>query len=417
MTQDKKTFDLTIVWRYRRFIYRNIIDLFEAMIPHTSDVQSKHVGKRILIFNWRDSKHAFAGGAEVYIHELAKRWVKKGYGVTLFCGNDGNDPRYEVIDGVEIIRRGGFYFVYLWAFLYYLLKLRKHVDIIIDTQNGIPFFTPLYANKTIYCLMFHVHQEVFQKSLIKPLAIIASRLEKNAMPLVYKRIKFITISQSTKNDMEKIGLGKAGIEIIFPGVDIQHLKPGKKTQAPMVLYLGRLKYYKSVHILIKAAVKILKRLPNVEFIIAGEGEEKSRLEKLAQKLHVERQVKFYGKVSEQEKIDLYKKAWIFVNPSMMEGWGLTVIEANACGTPVIASNVPGLRDSISNPHTGYLVEYGNVDLFANKVIELIQNKKTLQSMSSEARNWAQKFDWEKSADKFLLLLRITRQKKTVVYEK
>lgn len=386
-------------------VARNLVDFFEALIPVQKQEQpSSNAKKRILIFNWRDKKHVFSGGAEVYLHELAIRWVKEGHVVTIFCGNDGKSPRHEVYDGVEVIRRGGFYFVYIWAALYYLLRLRKQTDVIIDAQNGIPFFTPLFARKPIHCLMFHVHQEYLRTSLINPLYLLAFFLEKKAMPFIYKRVPFITISESTKKDMEKLGLGKAGITLVYPGVNIDALQPGIKTKNPTVLYLGRLKSYKSVHVLIKAAPQIVTNFPKVEFIIAGFGEEEKKLKLLAKKLGVFEKFSFLGKVTEEQKIELYQKAWVFVNPSLIEGWGMTTIEANACGTPVVASNVPGLRDSVNNPHTGFLVEYGNADAFAGKIMELLDDKQMLTVMSHEAIAWSEKFDWNKSAKIGLNLL-------------
>lgn len=379
-------------------VARNLVDFVEALIPVQKQEQSaENAKKRILIFNWRDKKHLFSGGAEVYLHELATRWVQEGHAVTIFCGNDGKSPRHEVYDGVEVIRRGGFYFVYVWAALYYLLRLRKQTDVIIDAQNGIPFFTPLFARKPIYCLMFHVHQEYFRTSLINPLYLLAFFLEKKAMPFIYRKVQFITISESTKKDMITLGLGKAGITLVYPGVNIEALQPGQKTKKPSILYLGRLKSYKSVHVLIKAAPQILKKFPQVEFIIAGSGEEEYKLKQLAKKLSVFESFSFLGKVTEEQKIELYQKAWVFVNPSLIEGWGMTTIEANACGTPVVASNVPGLRDSVKNPHTGFLVEYGNADAFAGKIMELLGDRQMLTVMSHEAIMWSEKFDWNKSA--------------------
>lgn len=378
------------------WVRRNAIDLLQVFLPiGTPSVNLNK--KRILVFNWRDTRHTFAGGAEVYIHEIAKRWVKMGYHVTVFCGNDGKSARHEILDGVEILRRGGFYFVYIWAFVYYMIRLRGKFDVVIDSENGIPFFTPLYVREPVYCLMHHVHQEVFRRSLIKPLALLATFLEETAMPFVYRKVQFITVSDSTKKEMFNIGLGKKGIAIIHPGVDITTLSPAAKNKKPMVLYLGRLKAYKTIDVFIRSIPALIKQFPTAEFVIAGDGEEKNKLTKLAKKLRIDDKVKFLGKITEEEKIALYQRAWIFVNPSMMEGWGITTIEANACGTPVVASNVPGLRDSIKNPHTGFLVEYGNVEAFTEKISQLLTDKKLLHRMSKEATNWAKTFDWDKSA--------------------
>ena len=383
---------------------RNILDFFGAFLQSKPIPQLADGKLRILIFNWRDTKHKWAGGAEVYIQELAKRWVKDGNTVTIFCGTDNLRAGNEEIDGVKIIRRGGFYTVYVWAFFYYIFQLRKHYDVIVDSENGIPFFTPLYSRKPIFLLIHHVHQEVFRKSLRKPFAQLATFLEGKAMPFVYKNVQVITVSPSSKQEIIQHKLTEKEPIIIYNGVDLQTFKPSQKQKNPLVLYVGRLQYYKSLNIYIRTAKKILEQFPQVEFVIAGDGEQRMKLQMYARKLGLENNISFLGKISHEEKIALYQKAWIFVNPSFMEGWGITTIEANACGTPAVASNVPGLRDSINNPETGFLIEYGNVDMFAEKITQLITNKTLLKHMQDESVKWSSNFSWDESATKFLVLL-------------
>ncbi len=406
------TLFLIVLWRAvvinSRFVLRNLVDLFDLFVPFSTftPLSSKleQNAKRILVFNWRDTTHAFAGGAESYIHELAKRWVLAGHSVTQFSGNDSTQLREEVVDGVHVVRRGGFYFVYVWAFLYYMFRFRGKYDIIIDCQNGIPFFTPFYAREQVYCLLHHVHQEVFHKFLSRPLALFAACLEKDLMPYVYRDTKFITVSNSSKKEMEDLGLGLAGIEVVFPGVDLEVLEPGEKSAEPSILYLGRLKAYKSVDVLVRAFEKVRNKLPNAKLIIAGGGEEEHSLRELVRERKLSHAVKFKGKVTDAEKLSLLQQAWVFVNPSMMEGWGITTIEANACGVPVVASNVPGLRESVQNPHTGYLVPYGDEDALAKRITELLEQPELREAMGRNALIWAKNFDWELSTRKTLTLI-------------
>lgn len=391
-------------------------DIFSGKLPKaTPEVIT---GKKILIFNWRDTMHSFAGGAENYIHQIAKNWIKQGNHVTIFCGNDGKQKRYDLIDGVHIVRRGGFYLVYFWAFLYYIFRFRGKYDLIIDCENGIPFFTPLYVRKPIYAILHHVHQNIFFHSLPKPLALLASSLEKDLMPLVYKNIKFITVSESSKKEMEKLGIGKAGIKIVHNGVNLNEFVLGSKSDNPTILYLGRLKAYKSVDILIRAFKKVIKKYSQAILIIAGTGDAEKYLKNLSAELGFnEKQIIFMGKVSEEEKIKLLQSAWVMVNPSFMEGWGVVVIEANACGTPVIASNVSGLCDSVSDRKSGYLVPYGNVDSFADKILYIIENKEYRGKMNLEARTWAENFNWEKSSAEFLEFIENKNTENLLVDEK
>ncbi len=386
--------------KYVRSFENNLSKLFYFF----TKTPKKQGSLNILIFNWRDTKHKWAGGAEVYIHELAKRWVKEDNNVTLFSGNSMKRTGNEVLDGVQIIRKGGFYTIYIWAVLYYLFKFRGKFDVVIDSENGIPFFTPLYCRKPKFLLIHHVHQEVFRKSLKRPFSWIALFLEAKLMPLVYRNIQVITVSPSSKEAILKHKLTKIDPIIIYNGVDLETYKPGNKSKNPLILYLGRLQYYKSLHVFLVAAKRVLKKIPNAEFVIAGDGEQKNSLQEFAKKIGILEKIKFLGKVTEEEKINLFQKSWLFVNPSFMEGWGITTIEANACATPAVASDVPGLRDSIKNPHTGILVEYGNYKNFADSIIKLIEDRKLWKEMSRESLNWAQNFDWDASADKFLRIL-------------
>lgn len=385
------------------YVLRNLVDFVDVFTPNGNGVHGEIKGKKILIFNWRDTRHVWAGGAETYIHELSKRWVKMGHQVTIFCGNDSKCPRNEVIDGVRIKRRGGFYTVYVWAFLYYLLKFRGKYDIIIDSQNGMPFFTPLYVKEKTYSLLFHVHQEVFRKSFHFPLSQIARFTEKNLMPFWFRHVPFITISKSSENEIKKI-YPQAEISIVNPGVNLAQLMPGEKAQTPLVLYLGRLKHYKSIDVLIRAFKQVMEKIPAARLTIAGEGEENPRLQHLVQKLELSGTIAFVGKVNEKEKIKLMQRAWVFVNPSMMEGWGITTIEANACGTAVVASDVPGLRDSVQDKKSGFLVPHGNTKELSAKIILILESEKLREEMSLAAISWAKQFDWQESAKSTLKII-------------
>jgi glycosyltransferase involved in cell wall biosynthesis len=392
-----------VVFANGRFFLRGFTDLIEIVYPLPKPPK-RGDGKRILVFNWRDTRHTWAGGAEVYVHELAKRWVRGGHHVTVFCGNDGAAPRREIIDGVHIVRRGGFYLVYFWAFAYYLVRFRGRYDIILDCHNGIPFFTPLYAREPVIGVVHHIHQVVFKQYLPRPLAALASWLEKDAMPWAYRHNQFITVSESSRQEMQALGLGTAGINLVHNGVDLGHLVPGPKSPGPLVLYLGRLAPYKSVDVLIKAFAQIRAQVPAARLVIAGSGEDSARLKRLATKLSLRDAIDFKGKVPDARKIGLLQSAWVFVNPSLMEGWGITTIEANACGTPVVGANVAGLRDSIRNPHTGYLTPHGDPDALASRVTQLLTDSRQRAFMSGNALDWARRFDWDTSSDRALELI-------------
>ena len=384
-----------------RIINRNIDD-FIGLFASLPKERPANLGKlRILIFNWRDTKHIWAGGAEVYIHELAKRWVVEGHSVTVFCGWDGKSHKNGQVDGVNVIRRGGFYTVYPFALLYYLFHLRGNFDIVVDSENGVPFFTPLFVGVPTILLIHHVHQEVFRRYLAFPLAKLAAFIESKVTPFVYKNNKTIAVSDSTKSDLIEMGRARQeDIEVVNPGVTLP-FEDFIKTPHPSFIYMGRLKPYKNIDVAIKAFSTVCKKFPDATLTVAGFGEIIKDLKKQVEKLGLSGRVRILGRVSEKEKVKLLGESWVAIQPSSFEGWGITVLEANACGTPVIASDVPGLRDSVSDGVTGILVPVKDAQALSETMEKLILDKDLRETLSENAGLWAGQFNWEKNADKFL----------------
>lgn len=376
----------------------------QPLFANAKGGSSAHRNLRILFFNWRDTRHEWAGGAEVYIHEIAKRLVRIGNSVTIFCGNDGKNPEIEMIDGVNIVRRGGHYSVYFWAAIYYLLRLRNKFDIVIDSVNGIPFFTPLFTSLPKMLLIFHIHQDVFRAHLRPPLSWLASFIESTLTPVLYANNKVITISESSKASLLELGLARRRtVEIINPGVT-SNKAPQTKTPYPSFLYLGRLKSYKKVDLALRAFALVHQKYPQARLAIAGDGEMKKNLMILSERLGINGSATFLGKVSESEKAALYARSWALIHPSMIEGWGITAIEANLHKTPVIATDVPGLRDSIVHERTGFLVKSPTIYAFATAMEKLMTNDKLRHTMSSNAYYWAHQFSWDKSSQNLIKVI-------------
>lgn len=362
---------------------------------------------RILILNWRDKKHSWAGGSEIYVHELAKRWVRLGNQVTLFCGQDilTKLPEQETIDGIKIVRKGGMFSVYFWAFIYYFRYFRKQTDIIVDIENGVPFFTPFYSLKKKVCLVYHVHDRQFFYELPFPVSLIGFLLERYVFPIVYQAIQIMAISKSTKRELEKIGFNPKKISIVEPGVEINGMRrsQSKKYTKPTIVYLGRIKRYKRIEILVNMMPQILKEVPGARLLIAGWGSEALYIIDLAMKSKVRKRIELIGPVSEYEKKVLLSKSWVFVNPSLHEGWGISVIETNLLGTPAVSFNVPGLSDSIKNGYNGYLCQDQN-DM-TKTIVKILKEKGLRHNLSVNSQKWAEKFNWDSAAKKSFNLLR------------
>ncbi len=355
----------------------------------------------ILAFNWKDITHPHMGGAEIHLHEQAKRWINKGHSVTLYCPRYKGSAKKETIDGVQIYRCGGKFSTYLYAPFVYLFQLRKQCDVILDIENGIPFFTPLFSRKPVLLQMHHVHKNVFFRELPPFIAWFPYLLETILMPLVYRNKKIIAVSQSTADETEKLGFHTNNISIIHNGIRVKPFPAlGKKAPQPTLIYLGRMMKYKQLDVLLQVFQTIQKRIPDIRLYLVGSGPELGSLKTLVQKEKIHH-VTFYDFVTEQQKITLLQEAWIFVTPSSLEGWGITVIEANACGLPAVSFNVPGLREAIQHQKTGFVVP--DQEAMQNALIELIKNPTLRAKLGKNAMQWSKKFTWDKAAEQTMRL--------------
>jgi glycosyltransferase involved in cell wall biosynthesis len=215
--------------------------------------------------------------------------------------------------------------------------------------------------------------------------------------------------------MIKIGIPNHLITVVHNGVDSQRFSPGTKANSPHVVFVGRLRRYKSVDVIIRAMPTILQKIPELHLDIVGSGPMADELRNLAEMLCVASSVQFHGFVNELDKVELLRRAHIAIQPSMKEGWGLTVIEANACGTPVIAANVPGLIDSVVHDETGILVPYGDPNALAQEVVALLTDSGRLLRLSQAAVEWAGRFNWEQTARSCLELFTQCVQDKPARY--
>jgi glycosyltransferase involved in cell wall biosynthesis len=382
--------------RLRHSLFDFIVPLYDRLFP-TNPVRLHH-NLRILVINWRDPKHPQAGGAETYLFEQVKRWVQWGHYVEWLSGGfPGGAPR-ERVESIPVRRVGNALTVYAAVPFAYLREFRDRFDVIIDSSNGIPFFSPLFSMKPKVCIMYHVHREVFKKHLPGWLAHGLAWCEEKLVPLVYRRVHFVTISQDTRAEMRRVGIGNAGTGLVRCGVDAS-LVPGEKAAVPTVLYLGRLKAYKRVDRLIEAFARVVERVPTAVLRIAGTGDALPGLQNLVERSNLERAVVFEGFVDEARKRQLLQRAWVTVSLSEMEGWGITAIEGNACATPAIAYDVPGLREAIVHDESGLIVpEEGDV---ADAIFAVLADDMLRRRLERGALARARAFSWDEAAREML----------------
>lgn len=361
---------------------------------------------RILIFSWKDARHPWAGGSEVNMHEQSRRWIERGHEVTLFTSRPRGSSRRDNIDGVEVYRAGGRFSAFLLAPLFYLLFLRARADVILDIINGIPFFTPAFAGKPVVGLIHHVHRDMFVPELGPLVGRVGIAIEQYLVPMLYRRRPVICVSESTASEIRNLlhRGDEMQVRVIYNGIDGSHYSPGtgEKFENPTVLYLGRLKPYKQLPRLIRMMPEVRRRVPDAELIIAGGGEAILAAEAEVKLVGAEEYVRFLWEVTDDEKVGLYRLAWVTATASMVEGWGLTVIEANACGTPAVAFDVPGLNESIVQGQTGMLAR--DDEEFVEHLAAILTDEPLRRRLAANAVEWSNKFSWDVTASHTLDIL-------------
>lgn len=374
----------------------------------------------ILILSWRGPGHPNAGGAEISTHEHAKAWVKAGNNVTLFTSSYIGAKREEIIDGVKIIRQGSEVLgVHLKAFIWYLSSNHPEYDLIVDQFHGIPFFTPLYTKPKKLAFIHEVAKEVWSlNELVQPINYLVAFLGKSLEPLIfklYKNTNFMTVSESTKKDLQEWGIKEKNIFVIHNGINIPQQISIEKELNKTLIYLGALTRDKGIERAIEVFSFVNKKVSGLHFWVVGKSE-KQVLQKVKTKVieaGLDDIVKFFGYVDEKKKFELLKRAHLLINTSIREGWGLVVIEAAAMGTPTIAFDVPGLRDSIINGKTGVINKDHSIQTMSSNVIDLLNDNSRYQDMKLEAVKWSKKFSWGDSvAESLNLINKIIKEAKS-----
>lgn len=356
----------------------------------------------ILIFSWRGPGHPNAGGAEISTHEHAKGWVQAGHDVTLFTAAFIGCKEQEVVDGLNIIRRGRQIFGVQWeAFKWYLSKDHPKYDLIIDQFHGIPFFTPLYVKVKKLAFIHEVTKEVWKLNpLVFPFNFITAILGSVLEPLIfqlYRKNYFMTVSESTKKDLVDWGIPQKNITVIHNGLNMPRIKFYPKEKKKTLIFLGALSKDKGIEDALKI-FSILDKTGNFQFWIVGKGDFRylEYLKSQARKLGIDKKVKFWGFVSKEKKYELLTRAHILINPSIREGWGFVVMEAASVGTPAVGYNVPGLRDSILDGKTGILSKEYSVDSLADEIVKLLENEERYSKIGRNAIIWSKNFSWDKA---------------------
>jgi glycosyltransferase involved in cell wall biosynthesis len=352
---------------------------------------------KIVAFNWRDPRHPEAGGAELHLREILKRSVRDGDEVTWLAEAFPGAAAEDVVDGIRIVRAGTWYNAHLALGSLYRARFRKErVDLVVEDINKVPFFTPSFAGVPVVAVVPHLFgATVFREAPLPVGAVVWAH--EALLPLVYRRTPFLAISESTREDLVRRGIARDRVSVVRCGLDQESyaVTTPPAARLPVVSFLGRLRKYKGAQHVVRALPSILAAVPDARLDVIGDGPYRPALERLAARLGVTARVRFRGALPHDAKVAALNEAQVATCPSPKEGWGLTVIEANACGSPVVASRSPGLVESVRDGETGILVPHGDIPALAAAVTRLLRDRDARLRMAEAGRRWAATFDWER----------------------
>ncbi len=320
--------------------------------------------------------------------------------MTIFASKFPEAKDYEKNCGIEIVRRGGRYSVYLAAQQFYKNLSDRSFDIIIDQINTRPFFVPSFrkGHERVVALIFQLAREYWWSETPFPMNLIGYFILERHWLRKYRTVPTVTISQSTCDDLHSMGFSK--VHVVQPGVGFTPLSHiPKKSDHPILVYDGRLKKAKRPDHALKAFLKLRRTVRDAELWIIGDGYMRNsftNLDNLG--------VRVFPDVDKRKRMDLLEKSWILINPSVREGFGLNVLNANALGTPVVGYDVPGLRDSVRNRDTGLLVPSGDIRSLTEALRELVLNRDLRERMSKNALEFSRTFSWDRTSERFLEIL-------------
>jgi glycosyltransferase involved in cell wall biosynthesis len=357
----------------------------------------------VAFLNWRDREHPEGGGSEQYVDRIAAGLAALGHPVTVFCARHPGAPREQVRDGVRYVRAGGRTTVYLHAALALLTGRLGRPDVVVDVQNGVPFCSPLVTRRPVVNVVHHVHREQWPVVFGPVVARIGWFLESQVAPRVYRRCRYVVVSEVTRREVAELGVDDARMQVVHNGADTALPPLGGREPTPLVCVLGRLVPHKRVELAMEAVAALREELPGLRLAVLGQGWWQPELERAAAALGVDDVVDLHGYVEEDVKHDVLGRAWVLAQPSLKEGWGLSVIEAASHGTPTVAfAEAGGLAESVRDGETGLLVH--STEEFTGALRRLLTDEPLRRRLGDEGRRHAADYTWPGAVAEFAALV-------------
>lgn len=361
-------------------------------------------GTQVVFLSWRDTRNPEGGGAERYLEQVAAGLVARGARVTVFCAAHDQAPADEVVDGIRFVRRGTKTGVYAAG----VRALRRgdlgEPDLVVDVQNGLPFFSRLGTRAPVVVLVHHVHREQWPVVYPGLVGRVGWWLERRVAPRFYRRSQYVAVSRATRHELARLGVDHDRVAVVHNGTDPALPVVARRSSTPMLLTVGRLVPHKQVEHAIDTAVALRPQHPGLRLHVVGGGWWEQQLREHAARVDPDGEVVvFEGEVDEQRKHELYAASWLQLLPSLKEGWGLVVGEAGMHGTPTVAyAAAGGTRESVEHEVSGLLVD--DHDELTSSVDALLRDPERLEKLSDGAVRVSHTFTWDHARESFARVL-------------
>lgn len=374
----------------------------DPQVRKVGDLAAESGLRRIHMLAWRDLADVEAGGSELHASMVAARWADAGIEVTMRTSYAQGAPPETIRDGYKVVRRAGRYLVFPRAVAAELSGRHGPRDGLVEIWNGVPFFSPLWARGPRVTWLHHVHEDMWPLVLPPGLARAGQILERRIAPPFYRRTPVITLSESSKQHLlDRLRLPEKNVHVVPPGIDGQFRPGDTKSVEPTILAVGRLMPSKAFDSLIAAVREVREQVP-ARLVIVGEGYERDGLERQIAELGAEEWCELAGRVDDDELVGLYRTSWVVASASRSEGWGMTLTEAAACGTPAVATRIPGHRDAVRDGIGGILVD--SDDEFVDALVKVLSDTALRAELGDGALRTAQELTWDRTAYETLAVL-------------
>ena len=379
----------------------NAVPDFADPLAKIGDIAAAAGVRRIHVLAWRDLDDVEAGGSEVHIAEVAKLWAGAGLDVTMRTSWAQGQPTEAMRDGYTVIRRAGRHLVFPRAAMAEITRRTGPRDVLVEIWNGMPVLSPLWNRGPRVILLHHVHAEMWNMTLGPALGPLGALFESKVAPPLYRRSAVATLSESSKAELvHELGFRDDRVTVVHPGIDPRFSPGGERSPHPLVVAVGRLAPVKRYDMLVRAAHHARQRIPDLRLHIVGEGYERPAIEAVVDELDAADWVTLRGRVTDAELVDLYRQTWIVASASAREGWGMTMTEAAACGTPAVATRIAGHADAIREGSSGLLSE-GDPQSLGTAMADVLGDDELRARLGRGALDWAGQLTWSNTATQLM----------------